>query len=87
MSTYFKRVENDSINVRKEILWHIFSILESMGKDINMFHLLDNDISFDEDQFQSREINDELAIIISKEDLLALTILNDEQQHAYDLIL
>ncbi|XP_041027033.1 ATP-dependent DNA helicase PIF1-like [Juglans microcarpa x Juglans regia] len=58
-----------------------------MGKDINIFHLLDHDISFDEYELQSREINDELAIIISEEDLIASTVLNDEHQYAYDSIL
>ncbi|XP_041016181.1 uncharacterized protein LOC121258704 [Juglans microcarpa x Juglans regia] len=87
MSADFKRVESNSVNTRKEVLRHISSTLESMGKDINIFHLLDHDISFDEDELQSREINDELAIMISKEDLIASTIRNDEQQHAYDSIL
>lgn len=60
---------------------------QKMGNDINASHLLDADISFDEVQLQSREINDKLAITCSEEDLLTSTIFNNELQHAYDLIL
>lgn len=30
--------------VRTQVLWDIFSVLESMGKEINTFHLLDDNI-------------------------------------------
>ncbi|KAF5465296.1 hypothetical protein F2P56_015316 [Juglans regia] len=58
-----------------------------MGKDINTFHLVDNDVGFDDDQIESRLINDELTIIISEEDLLASSTLNHQQQNAYNAIL
>ncbi|KAG2685086.1 hypothetical protein I3760_10G108500 [Carya illinoinensis] len=58
-----------------------------MGKDINSFHLIDQNIDFDEDGFLSREIDDELAVPIPEEDLHASTLLNSEQQNAYNSIL
>ncbi|XP_041007558.1 uncharacterized protein LOC121252142 [Juglans microcarpa x Juglans regia] len=58
-----------------------------MGKDINSYHLLDNDICFDKKEFQSREINDELVVKISEEDIAASESLNSEQQHVYNAML
>ncbi|KAG2705438.1 hypothetical protein I3760_05G053100 [Carya illinoinensis] len=58
-----------------------------MGKDINSFHLLDDNICFGEDQLESREIDDELAIEISEEDIVASEALNSKQRHVYNSIL
>ncbi|KAF5452911.1 hypothetical protein F2P56_027865, partial [Juglans regia] len=58
-----------------------------MGKDINSYNLLDDDICFDEEEFQSREIDDELAVEISKEDIAASESLNSEQKHVYNAVL
>lgn len=41
-------------------------MFELMEKDFNMFHLVD-------DEFGSREVDDELAIIIPKEDMSSST--------------
>ncbi|XP_042962393.1 uncharacterized protein LOC122296655 [Carya illinoinensis] len=87
MSADFQLIGCSSSNVRTETLHSISTILESMGKDINSFHLIDQNIDFDEDGFLSREIDDELAIPIPEEDLHASTLLNSEQQHAYNSIL
>ncbi|XP_042964622.1 uncharacterized protein LOC122298841 [Carya illinoinensis] len=47
-----------------------------MGKDINSFHLLDYNICFDEDQVESRKIDNELAVEILEEDIVASEALN-----------
>lgn len=44
-----------------------------MEKDFNMFHLVDHEISLDDNEFGSREVDDELAIIIPKEDMSSST--------------
>uniref|UniRef100_A0A803QD05 Uncharacterized protein n=1 Tax=Cannabis sativa TaxID=3483 RepID=A0A803QD05_CANSA len=63
--------EEDSLSiVRNKVLKSISSTIESMGKDINSYQLLDEDISFDDaEEFQSREINNELGVEIPEEDI------------------
>ncbi|XP_041001049.1 ATP-dependent DNA helicase PIF4-like [Juglans microcarpa x Juglans regia] len=58
-----------------------------MGKDINSYNLLDDDICFDEEEFQSREIDDELTVEIPEEDIAASKSLNSEQKHVYNAVL
>ncbi|KAF5463233.1 hypothetical protein F2P56_019163 [Juglans regia] len=58
-----------------------------MGRDINSFHLIDQNIHFVENEFLSREIDDELAVPIPEEDILASTLLNSEQQNVYNSVL
>ncbi|XP_035539697.1 uncharacterized protein LOC118344048 [Juglans regia] len=87
MSIDFRSTEDSMLTVRMQVLRSISFTLESMGKHINSFHLLDDDICFDEDQFESREIDDELAVEIPEEDNAASEILNSEQRHVYNSIL
>ncbi|XP_042963997.1 uncharacterized protein LOC122297994 [Carya illinoinensis] len=87
MSCDFQLTEVSQSNVRMEVLRSISMILESMGRDINSFQLLDRNIHFDEDEFLSREIDDELAVFIPEEDITASTLLNREQQIVYNLVL
>ncbi|XP_042968040.1 uncharacterized protein LOC122301037 [Carya illinoinensis] len=87
ISADFQLVGCSSSNVRTETLHFISKILESMGKDINSFHFIDQNIDFDEDEFLSREIDDELAVPIPKEDLHTSTLFNSKQQNAYNSIL
>ncbi|KAF5473492.1 hypothetical protein F2P56_010100 [Juglans regia] len=58
-----------------------------MGKNINMYHFAPIDIFSDDEEFTHQEIDDELTVTISEEDLLASNHLNFEQKHAYNLIL
>ncbi|KAG6702148.1 hypothetical protein I3842_07G019400 [Carya illinoinensis] len=84
----WERFEQDmSVNFRMQVLRSISFTLESMGKDINSFHLLDDDIRFDEEQVESREIDDELAVEISEEDIVASEALNSKQRHVYNSVL
>ncbi|KAG7952067.1 hypothetical protein I3843_12G040700 [Carya illinoinensis] len=87
MSADFQTTEHSLLNVRMQVLHSISTTLESMGRDINSFQLLDQNIHFDEDEFLSREIDDELAVSIPEEDILASTLLNTEQQVVYKLVL
>ncbi|KAG6619728.1 hypothetical protein I3842_Q084700 [Carya illinoinensis] len=87
MSSDFQLTEDSQSNVRMQVLRSISMTLESMGRDINSFQLLDRNIHFDEDEFLSREIDDELAVFIPEEDITASTLLNREQQIVYNLVL
>ncbi|KAG6717555.1 hypothetical protein I3842_04G106600 [Carya illinoinensis] len=87
MSTDFQTSYANTTDVSKKVLQSVSSTLESMGKDINVFHLLDSNVFFDEEQSQCKEISDELAVAIPEDDLLALGTLNSEQLQAYNEIL
>ncbi|XP_042954753.1 uncharacterized protein LOC122291181 [Carya illinoinensis] len=87
MSVDFRSTEDSMLNVRMQVLRSISFTLESMGKDINSFHLLDDNICFDEDQVESREIDDELAVEIPEEDIVASEALNSKQRHVYNSVL
>ncbi|XP_042954679.1 uncharacterized protein LOC122291098 [Carya illinoinensis] len=87
MSADFQLVESSSSTVRTETLLSISTIFKSMGRNINSFHLIDQNIDFDQDEFLFREIDDELAVPIPEEDLHASTLLNCKQQNAYNSIL
>ncbi|XP_042950368.1 uncharacterized protein LOC122282486 [Carya illinoinensis] len=86
MSPDFQLIEHSQSNVRMQVLRSISMTLESMGRYINSFQLLDRNIHFDEDEFLSKEIDDELAVLIPEEDILASTLLNREQQIVYNLV-
>ncbi|XP_062101034.1 uncharacterized protein LOC133806956 [Humulus lupulus] len=58
-----------------------------MGKNIKSYHLLDEDISFDRNEFQSREIDDELGVEIPEKDITSSRPLNREQQQVYNVML
>lgn len=59
-------------------------MLETMEKYINTFYLVDHQISLDDGEFGSKEVNDELAIITLEENFSSLAALKDAQ-HADDL--
>ncbi|XP_062075122.1 uncharacterized protein LOC133779145 [Humulus lupulus] len=87
MSIDFKSSEDSTSTARYHVLRSISSTIESMGKNINSYHLLDEDISFDGNEFQSREIDDELGVEIPEEDITSLRSLNSEQQQVYNVVL
>ncbi|KAG7994263.1 hypothetical protein I3843_01G050200 [Carya illinoinensis] len=87
MSVDFRSTEDSMSDVRMQVLRSISFTLESMGKDINSFHLLDDNICFGEDQLESREIDDELAVEIPEEDIVASEALNSKQRHVYNSVL
>ncbi|XP_062103729.1 uncharacterized protein LOC133814833 [Humulus lupulus] len=87
MSIDFKSSEDSTSTARYHVLRSISSTIESMGKNINSYHLLDEDISFDGNEFQSREINDELGVEILEEDITSSRSLNSVQQQVYNVVL
>ena len=87
MSKDFRQLNGVVLNVRTKVLQSIASTLESMGKDINSYNLVDFKVTFDEDQVGSREIHDELKITILEEDLLAAKSLHAKQKYTYERIL
>ncbi|XP_062094052.1 uncharacterized protein LOC133800096 [Humulus lupulus] len=87
MSIDFKSSEDSTSTARYHVLRSISSTIESMGKNINSYHLLDEDISFDGNEFQSREIDDELGVEIPEEDITSSRSLNSEQQQVYNVVL
>ncbi|XP_042972733.1 uncharacterized protein LOC122304524 [Carya illinoinensis] len=86
MSVDFRSTEDSMSDVRMQVLRSISFTLESMGKDINSFHLLDDNICFGEDQLESREIDDKLAVEIPEEDIVASEALNSKR-HVYNSVL
>ncbi|XP_062100049.1 uncharacterized protein LOC133805918 [Humulus lupulus] len=87
MSVDFKSSEDSTLTARYHVLRSISSTIESMGKNINSYHLLDEDISFNGNEFQSREIDDELGVEIPEEDIISSRSLNSEQQQVYNVVL
>ncbi|XP_062075875.1 uncharacterized protein LOC133780004 [Humulus lupulus] len=86
MSIDFKSSEDSTLTARYHVLRSISSTIESMGKNINSYHVLDEDISFDKNE-QSREIDDELGVEILEEDITSSRSLNSEQQQVYNVVL
>ncbi|XP_062093997.1 uncharacterized protein LOC133800034 [Humulus lupulus] len=87
MSVDFKPADYPTSNVRIQVLRSIALAIDSLGKDINSYNLTNNDISFDDKEIQSREINDEMGVEVPEEDITASKCLNSEQQHVYDAVL
>ena len=65
-----------SFDVTNKVLQHLASMLESMGKNINQYHLVNYDINLSEEETFMKEINEELAITVSQEDLSCIATLN-----------
>ena len=66
--------------VQLKVLQSINSILESMGKHINNYLLIDNALNLHEEHKMSKEFEDELNILVSEEDLLSVSKLNIKQK-------
>ena len=62
-------------------------MLESIWKNINDYNLADYIIILSEDENVIKEINKELSIVVSEQDILASSTLNKEQKYPFDLIL
>ncbi|KAL5548831.1 hypothetical protein UlMin_004062 [Ulmus minor] len=87
MSEDYSQLNISPFHVTNKALQHLASMLESMGKNINQYHLVNYDINLSEEETFMKEINEELAITVSQEDLSCISTLNTEQKYAYDLIL
>ncbi|XP_066351184.1 uncharacterized protein [Miscanthus floridulus] len=69
------------------VLIDIRNMLQSMGKDIRSFPLLDIDHSYDDASHIPREIFEEASIEQNPEDVLLCDSLNAEQRSTYDEIM
>lgn len=65
---------------------HLNHLLDSMGKDINSYHLVNYKIVMLEAEKFMKEINEEMSIDVLEEDINSISKLNN-QQNIYDLIL
>ncbi|KAH7517684.1 hypothetical protein FEM48_Zijuj09G0090600 [Ziziphus jujuba var. spinosa] len=72
---------------RSKVLGHINIILESMGKTLADYDLLEFDIDDNDIHDDNREISEELSIVINDDDIACAQSLNIEQKYAYDQIL
>jgi ATP-dependent DNA helicase PIF1 len=73
--------------VQQMVLIDIRNMLQSMGKDITSFPLLDIDHSYDDASHIPREIFEEASVKQNPEDVLLCDSLNAEQRSAYDEIM
>ncbi|KAK4849868.1 hypothetical protein QYF36_001540 [Acer negundo] len=87
MSEDYHRSGLNFFNARLKVLEHIHFVVESMGNNINDYHLVDYDIILNEDERCIKEINDELSIPISESDFSLKLSLTSKQKYAYDRIL
>ncbi|KAL5541396.1 hypothetical protein UlMin_043440 [Ulmus minor] len=69
MSEDYAQLNIPPFHVTNKALQHLASMLESMGKNINQYHLVNYDINLSEEETFMKEINEELAITVSEEDL------------------
>ena len=83
----FVKIEGLSTNqIKVKALQSINSTLESMGKNLDCYGISDvANLQFNDST--SKDLQDELAIIVSKDDIYAASLLNFEQRKAYDAIL
>ncbi|XP_027096151.1 ATP-dependent DNA helicase PIF1-like [Coffea arabica] len=57
-----------------------------MGKSIASFGLVPNDLSFFDVENQTRELLAERSITVHEKDLNAITLFNEKQRHAFEVI-
>lgn len=88
MSEDFKILDNITTkDIHLAVLNHINDILHSMGRDINEFNLLSENITSSKMKNEAKEAYFERNIIVSNKDLLLHKKLNTEQKITYDIIL
>ncbi|XP_060676004.1 uncharacterized protein LOC125421033 [Ziziphus jujuba] len=87
LSDDFKYLNYSDRVKRSKVLGHINIILESMGKTLADYDLLEFDIDDNDIHDDNREISEELSIVINDDDIACAQSLNIEQKYAYDQIL
>ena len=87
MSKDFIRLHLTKSDIRKKVLQQLSYMLDSIGKNINDYHLINDTINLsDEDKFME-EINEEFNIVVYEQDISTISKLNKDKKYAYDLIL
>ncbi|XP_027065887.1 uncharacterized protein [Coffea arabica] len=72
--------------IKRKVLEQINGFLQSMGKNIASFGLLPNNFSFSDVDNQTRDVLAEKNIKVLEEDLNAISLLNLNQTHAFEVI-
>ncbi|XP_027151019.1 uncharacterized protein LOC113751274 [Coffea eugenioides] len=73
--------------IRRKVLFDINKSLQHMGRHISEYKLVADSITLGCHESMTKEVDSEMNIVVSPEDLLIASKLNAEQKHAYDLIL
>ncbi|XP_071928011.1 uncharacterized protein [Coffea arabica] len=73
--------------IRRKVLFDINKSLQHMGRHISEYKLVADSITLGCHESMTKEVDGEMNIVVSPEDLLIASKLNAEQKHAYDLIL
>ncbi|XP_060667916.1 uncharacterized protein LOC132799625 [Ziziphus jujuba] len=87
LSDDFKYLNYSDRVKRSKVLGHINIILESMGKTLADYDLLEFDIDDNDIHDDNREISEQLSIVINDDDIACAQSLNIEQKYAYEQIL
>ena len=72
VSDDYLKLDIKPAEIRIKVLQYLRNTLESMGKDINECHLVDFDINLSKDERYMKEINEELSIDVSEQDIVVI---------------
>jgi hypothetical protein len=87
MSDDYRRKHTCPKEEEQKVLLDVRGMLQSMGKDIETYPLLDINEAYDNTEGEAREVIEETNIRVDDEDASLASSLNDEQRLAYDEIL
>ncbi|XP_071914091.1 uncharacterized protein [Coffea arabica] len=91
LSRDFERAQvqahHSTAEIRRKVLLDINKSLQQMGSHISEYKLIADDVSLNCHKSMTKEVDSEMSIVVSPEDLLIVSKLNAEQKRAYDLIL
>ena len=73
--------------IRQKVLFDINKSFQHMGRHISEYKLVADSITLGCHDSMTKEVDSEMNVVVSPEDLLIASKLNAEQKHAYDLIL
>nr|XP_027126011.1 uncharacterized protein LOC113742372 [Coffea arabica] len=83
---FMRNTELSPREIKRKVLEQINGFLQSMGKNIASFGLLPNNFSFSDVDNQTRDVLAEKSIRVLEEDLNAISLLNQNQRHAFEAI-
>ena len=83
---FMRNTDLSPTEIKRKVLEQINGFLQSMGKNIASFGLLPNNFSFSDVDNQTRDVLAEKNIKVLEEDLNAISLLNQNQRHAFEVI-
>ncbi|XP_027098885.2 uncharacterized protein [Coffea arabica] len=83
---FMRNTELSAREIKRKVLEQINGFLQSMGKNIASFGLLPNNYSFSDVENQTRDVLAEKIIKVLEEDLNAISLLNQNQRQAFEVI-